>query len=84
MMSQSNLTPNSGKILYYQIKLEGHLDQRWASWFDEMDITHRKSGNTILSGPIRDQAELQGLIKKIYSLGLTLISVNPLNGDQER
>ena len=84
MMSQSNLTPNSEKTLYYQIKLEGHLDQRWASWFDEMDITHMESGDTILSGPIRDQAELQGLIKKIYSLGLTLISVNPINGDQER
>ena len=61
----------------YQIKLAGHLDPRWTDWFDGMSISLDKEGNTILSGPVRDQAELQGLIKKIYSLGLTLISVNP-------
>ncbi|MFK7803389.1 MAG: hypothetical protein AB8G95_17270 [Anaerolineae bacterium] len=67
--------PDTPRI--YQVKLKGRLDQHWINWFDGMSISLDKDRNTILSGPVRDQAELQGLIKKIYSLGLTLISVNP-------
>lgn len=65
------------ELLDYRICLKGQLNERWTAWFDGLTITLDGHGNTILYGPIKDQAELQGLIKKIYSLGLTLVSVNP-------
>lgn len=77
MPNRSNSTTDSNKSQIYLVKLEGQLDQRWTDWFDGMQIVIDEYGNTILSGPIKDQAELQGLIKKIYNLGLTLVSVNP-------
>lgn len=61
----------------YHIKIEGHLDGRWQTWFEGFTITHTAGGHTILSGAIRDQAALHGVFKKINNLGLTLISVNP-------
>jgi len=62
---------------HYQIKIAGHLDARWQDWFDGLTVTSTADGDTILSGPIRDQAALHGVLKKINNLGLTLISVNP-------
>jgi hypothetical protein len=63
--------------LYYEIRLKGHLDSQWADWFEEMTITLEEDGNTLMSGPVIDQAALHGLLKKIRDLGLTLISVCP-------
>lgn len=60
----------------YSIKIAGHLDRRWQTWFEELTITPTADGHTLLSGPIRDQAELYGVLKRINNLGLTLISVN--------
>ncbi len=62
---------------HYHIKIKGHLDMRWQNWFDGLTITLTHNGNTILSGAIVDQAALHGVFKKIRSLGLTIISVNP-------
>ena len=67
----------------YQFRLTGYLDQRWADWFDGLNITSDEHGDTILRGEIKDQAELQGVLKKIYSIGLTLVSVNPVDGKRE-
>lgn len=67
---------DSDTLRIYEVRLAGHLDQRWTGWFDGMRITSDADGHTLLSGPVRDQAELHGLLKKIYGLGLTLISVN--------
>ena len=61
----------------YHIKIKGHLDARWQDWFDGLTITLTDDGDTILVGVIVDQAALQGTLKKIGSLGLTLLSVNP-------
>jgi hypothetical protein len=63
----------------YQLRLEGHLDQHWSTWFG-LTLTHESDGTTTLRGPIADQAELHGLLGKIRNLGATLISINPDEG----
>jgi len=61
----------------YAIRVAGHLDQRWATWFDGLTLTHRDDGTTVLDGPVVDQAALHGLLQKIRDLGLPLLSVTP-------
>lgn len=68
---------------YYQIRVHGHLDYAWSTWFDGLTITHDADGCTTLSGPIADPAALYGLISKARNLGLTLILVAPLDRDTE-
>ena len=60
----------------YEIRVKGHLDTRWAAWFDGLAIAHGSDGTTIIHGPVADQAALHGLLQKIRDLGLPLISVN--------
>ena len=60
----------------YEIRVKGHLDARWAAWFDGLTLTHGSDGTTVIHGPVADQAELHGLLQKIRDLGLPLISVN--------
>ena len=60
----------------YQIRLEGHLSHQWTGWFDGLAITQTAEGDTLLTGPVVDQAALHGVLKKVRDLGLTLISVN--------
>jgi hypothetical protein len=62
----------------YEIRLKGHLDTRWANQFEGLTITLEENGNTLLSGPVTDQAALHGLLKKIRDLGMPLISVGPV------
>ena len=62
---------------FYQIRLEGHLGRQWTDWFDGLAITQTAEGDTLLTGPVVDQAALHGVLKKVRDLGLTLISVNP-------
>ena len=59
----------------YEIRLQGHLDDRWAARFDGLSLTHERDGTTILSGPVVDQAALHGLLSKVRDLGLPLVSV---------
>ena len=61
----------------YEIKIKGHVDSQWQEWFDGLTIISTDGGNTILCGPITDQAALHGVLKKINNLGLNLVSVNP-------
>jgi hypothetical protein len=68
-------TPNSN-AKFYEIRLKGHLDARWVKWFDGLAITLDENGNTLLSGPVADQAALHGLLKKVRDLGLPLLSIN--------
>ncbi len=68
-------TPSSNAKVY-QIRLKGHLEARWVEWFDGLIITLEEDGNTLLSGPVPDQAALHGLLKKVRDLGMTLVSVN--------
>lgn len=60
----------------YEIRLKGHLNARWADWFDGLTLTQESDGTTLLSGPIVDQAALHGLLGKVRDLGLPLIAVH--------
>ncbi len=71
--------PDAPRI--YQIRLEGHLGRQWTDWFDGLTITLTENGDTILTGPVVDQAALHGLLKKVRDLGLPLRSVNCLGSD---
>ncbi len=68
--------PGSGR---YEIRLVGHLHERWAAWFDGLTVAHRDDGTTVISGPIADQAALHGLLQRVRDLGLPLISVTELD-----
>ena len=59
----------------YRLRVNGHLDQHWSSWFGHLTLTHEDDGTTSLTGVTADQAELHGLLIKIRDLGVTLISV---------
>lgn len=60
----------------YSIRVEGHLACDWSEWFDGMTILHEANGETVIVGPVRDQAALHGLLAKVRDLSLTLIAVN--------
>lgn len=60
----------------YKIRIRGHLDSRWAYRFEDMTITLKDNGDTLLTGSIVDQAALFGLLKKVRDTGMTLLSVN--------
>ena len=65
----------------YEIRVKGHLDQHWSAWFDGMTVNNEASGDTIISGPLVDQAALHSLLVKLYNLNLTLISVLRMETD---
>lgn len=62
----------------YQIRLKGQLDPGWENWFGGLAITQAENGDSLLTGPLPDQAALHGLLKKIRDLGLPLVSINCL------
>ena len=66
----------------YEIRLKGHLDARWAAWFDGLTLSHDSDGTTIIRGPVADQAALHGLLQKVRDLGLPLVSVTQVEPDQ--
>jgi len=59
----------------YQIRIKGHLSPQWTEWFEGMAVTREENGDTLLTGPVVDQAALHGLLKKVRDLGLPLLSV---------
>jgi len=62
-------------IPFYEIRLKGHLDAQWVTWFDGLTITLEENGDTLLSGPVADQSALHGLLRKVRDLGMPLVSV---------
>jgi hypothetical protein len=66
----------------YEIRLTGHLDQRWASWFDGMAVSNDSDGTTVIRGYVVDQSALHGLLHKVRDIGLPLVSVVRLDADQ--
>ena len=66
----------------YEIRLKGHLDERWAAWFGGLTIRLEDNGETLLTGPVVDQAALHGLLRKVRDLGMPLLSVNPVEPGQ--
>ncbi|MFL7837883.1 MAG: hypothetical protein ACK2U5_17135 [Candidatus Promineifilaceae bacterium] len=74
MAQEANTQTNREEPMVVEIRIKGHLDGRWADWFDGLAITPEENGNTLLSGPVVDQAALYGLLKKIRDMGLPLLS----------
>ena len=60
--------------MVYQIRIEGHLGPKWTAWFGDVSITLEDNGETLLTGPVVDQAALHGFLRKIRDLGMPLIS----------
>ena len=60
---------------YYEIRLKGQLTELWSDWFDGLTVTPEPNGNTVLTGWVRDQAALHGVLMKVRDLGITLLSV---------
>ena len=76
MTTPPGLTEDHHEPGYYEIRIMGHLDDRWADWFEGMTITLETNGETRLTGPVADQSALYGLLRKVRDLGVRLISVN--------
>lgn len=64
----------------YELRVIGHLDDRWSEWFDGLIVTHETDGTTTLCGPVVDQAALHSLLIKVRDLGMTLVSVRAIDG----
>jgi hypothetical protein len=75
MSKDRNPETNPGEATVYQIRIKGHLDHRWTEWFDGLTITLEDNGDTLLTGPVVDQAALHGLLRKVRDLGMPLLSV---------
>ena len=69
----TNTDPRQPTI--YQIRLRGHLGSQWTDWFGGLTVTQEDNGETLLTGPVVDQAALHGLLKKVRDLGMPLVSV---------
>jgi hypothetical protein len=65
----------------YEIRLAGHLDARWAAWFDGLTVSRESNGITTISGPIADQTGLHGVLQRVRDLGLPLLSVSQVEVD---
>ena len=66
----------------YRIRVRAHLHAGWSEWFDGMKIEDGPDGSSVLAGPVPDQAALHGLLAKVRDLGLTLLSVECLGGEE--
>jgi hypothetical protein len=64
---------------HYELRIEGHLDERWSAWFGGLTIVRETDGTTTMRGPVTDQAELHGLLAKVRDLGAALISVGTVD-----
>ena len=75
MKATPALTGDQYEAGLYEIRLKGHLDAKWADWFDGLTITRADNGETLLRGSVVDQAALHGVLRKVRDLGLPLLSV---------
>ena len=76
MSNEINSGSDLGQPLVYQIRIKGHLGREWTDWFGGLIITLEDNGETLLTGPVVDQAALYGLLKKVRDVGMPLLSVN--------
>ena len=82
MPSTFNSEIDPGQPLVYQIRIKGHLGREWADWFEGLTLTTLDNGETLLTGPVVDQAALHGVLRKVRDLGIPLLSVVCVKPDQ--
>ena len=81
MSNKLNSKTEPGQPMVYQIRIKGHLGRQWTEWFGGLTITLEDNGDTLLTGPVVDQAALHGLLRKVRDLGLPLVAVCPKEPD---
>ena len=74
----------TSNVQHYEIRIKGHLEARWSNRFEGLTIALEEDGNTLLAGPVADQAALHGLLKKVRDLGMPLVSVIQIQLDETR
>ena len=82
MSSKFNSEIDPGQPMVYQIRIKGHLGRQWTDWFEGLTITLEDDGETLLTGPVVDQAALHGLLKKVRDVGMPLLAVSPMKPGQ--
>ncbi len=82
MTERLSSTPDSREAGRYEIRLTGHLDARWATWFDGLTVRRESDGTTVISGQVPDQSALHGLLQRVRDLGLPLVSVTRVDTDE--
>jgi hypothetical protein len=75
MLNNHNPNADPNQPMVYQIRIKGHLGGQWTDWFGGLSITLQDNGDTLISGPVVDQAALYGLLRKVRDLGLPLLAV---------
>ncbi len=75
MSDEHNSKTSSSQAMVYQIRIKGHLGTQWTDWFGGLTVTLEDNGDTLLTGPVADQAALFGLLRKVRNLGMPLLSV---------
>ena len=82
MSNELEPKPDPSQPVLYQIRIKGHLGSQWTDWFEGLTITLEEDGDTLITGPVIDQAALHGLLKKVRDLGMPLVSVSPVEPGQ--
>ena len=75
MSNEINSEMNPSQPMVYQIRIKGHLGRQWTDWFEGLAITLEDNGETLITGPVVDQAALHGVLKKVRDLEMPLVSV---------
>jgi hypothetical protein len=82
MSRRTGIDGNRHEAGRYEIRIRGHLDARWAAWFDGLSLSLESDGTTLIRGPVADQAALHGLLQRVRDVGLPLVSVARIEPDR--
>jgi hypothetical protein len=79
--TEPHRTDKPSQFSYYEIRVQGQLDSNWSDWLNGLEVTPQENGETLIAGPLADQAALQGILTKVFNLRLLLLSVKRLQPD---